>query len=113
MTVYETTNHNTIYHWATSRGLFPACVAGDTTKIRLGGDEFNPADEALERKLHYMAVTFAFGIATVIFGFETLFYWERRWVRYLFIAIGIGLFIFGVFNYVRMGPNPLSNFNLG
>jgi hypothetical protein len=38
MTVYETTNHNTIYHWATSRGLYPACVAGEPTKIRLGGD---------------------------------------------------------------------------
>ena len=38
MTVYETTNHNTIYHWATSRGLWPASVAGEPTKIRLGGD---------------------------------------------------------------------------
>ena len=38
MTVYETTNHNTIYHWATSQGLYPACVAGEPTKIRLGGD---------------------------------------------------------------------------
>jgi SAM-dependent methyltransferase len=40
MTVYETTNHNTIYHWATSRGLWPACVAGQPDRIRLGGDEF-------------------------------------------------------------------------
>ena len=38
MTVYETTNHNTIYHWATSRGLWPGSVAGEPTKIRLGGD---------------------------------------------------------------------------
>ena len=38
MTVYETTNHNTIYHWATSQGLWPGCVAGEPTKIRLGGD---------------------------------------------------------------------------
>jgi len=38
MTVYETTNHNTIYHWATARGLWPASVAGEPTKIRLGGD---------------------------------------------------------------------------
>ncbi|MEO6435673.1 MAG: hypothetical protein ABIP55_07910 [Tepidisphaeraceae bacterium] len=38
MTVYETTNHNTIYHWASSRGLWPGCVAGEPTKIRLGGD---------------------------------------------------------------------------
>ena len=47
MTVYETTNHNTIYHWATSRRLWPASVAGEPTKIRLGGDEFAPADEQL------------------------------------------------------------------
>jgi hypothetical protein len=48
MTVYETTNHNTIYHWATSRGLWPACVAGQPDRIRLGGDEFAPEEEALE-----------------------------------------------------------------
>ena len=47
MTVYETTNHNTIYHWATSQGLWPACVAGDLTKIRLGGDTFAPVEEEL------------------------------------------------------------------
>jgi len=48
MTVYETTNHNTIYHWATSRGLWPACVAGNPDRIRLGGDEFSPGDEQLD-----------------------------------------------------------------
>ena len=46
MTVYETTNHNTIYHWCTSRGLWPACVAGNPDRIRLGGDEFSPGDVA-------------------------------------------------------------------
>ena len=48
MTVYETTNHNTIYHWCESRGLWPACVAGQPDRIRLGGDEFAAEDEALE-----------------------------------------------------------------
>ena len=65
MTVYETTNHNTIYHWATSRGLWPAdgrvgdgravgradgpaCVPGQPDRIRLGGDEFAAEDEPLE-----------------------------------------------------------------
>src|SRR5690242_11481188 len=48
MTVYETTNHQTIYHWATARGLWPACVAGSPDRIRLGGDEFAPEQEELE-----------------------------------------------------------------
>ena len=48
MTVYETTNHNTIYHWATARGLWPACVRGQPDRIRLGGDEFAAEDEDLE-----------------------------------------------------------------
>ena len=48
MTVYETTNHNTIYHWATARGLWPACVAGQPDRIRLGGDEFAAEEEQLE-----------------------------------------------------------------
>jgi hypothetical protein len=48
MTVYETTNHQTIYHWATSRGLWPACVAGSPDRIRLGGDEFAAEAEELE-----------------------------------------------------------------
>jgi hypothetical protein len=48
MTVYETTNHNTIYHWSTSRGLWPACVAGSPDRIRLGGDEFAAETEELE-----------------------------------------------------------------
>ena len=39
MTVYETTNHNTIYHWVSSRGLFPACVVGSPDRIRIGGDD--------------------------------------------------------------------------
>jgi hypothetical protein len=48
MTVYETTNHNTIYHWATSRGLWPGSVAGEPTKIRLGGDpDANPGEEVV------------------------------------------------------------------
>jgi hypothetical protein len=46
MTVYETTNHNTIHHWATSRGLWPACVAGSPDRIRLGGDpDANPGED--------------------------------------------------------------------
>jgi hypothetical protein len=46
MTVYETTNHNTIYHWASARGLWPACVKGSPDRIRLGGDpDANPGEE--------------------------------------------------------------------
>src|SRR5437763_15143949 len=46
MTVYETTSHQTIYHWATSRGLWPACVRGEPERIRLGGDDSaNPGEE--------------------------------------------------------------------
>src|SRR6187549_492352 len=48
MTVYETTSHQTIYHWCTSRGLWPACLRGQPDRIRLGGDEFAPEEEALE-----------------------------------------------------------------
>src|SRR5438105_3813979 len=48
MTVYETTNHQTIYHWATARGLWPASVAGSPDRIRLGGDEFSAENEDLE-----------------------------------------------------------------
>lgn len=48
MTVYETTSHQTIYHWATSRGLWPACVVGEPERIRLGGDEFATPGEELE-----------------------------------------------------------------
>src|SRR3982750_3462167 len=48
MTVYETTNHHTVYHWASSRGLWPACVRGQPDRIRLGGDEFSAEDEDLE-----------------------------------------------------------------
>jgi hypothetical protein len=48
MTVYETTNHNTIYHWATARGLFPASVVGSPDRIRLGGDDSANAGETLE-----------------------------------------------------------------
>jgi hypothetical protein len=48
MTVYETTNHNTIYHWATSQGLWPACVAGEADRIRLGGDDSANLGEDLE-----------------------------------------------------------------
>lgn len=49
MTVYETTNHQAIYHWATSRGLWPACLKGDTTRIRLGGDDSANPGEELEK----------------------------------------------------------------
>src|SRR5437899_1951277 len=45
MTVYETTNHHTIFHWATSRGLWPACLRGQPDRIRLGGDEFDAENE--------------------------------------------------------------------
>jgi hypothetical protein len=46
MTVYETTNHQTIYHWATSNGFWPACVAGTPDRIRLGGDpDANPGED--------------------------------------------------------------------
>jgi hypothetical protein len=48
MTVYETTNHNTIFHWATSQKLWPACVKGSPDRIRLGGDRFAPEEEDLE-----------------------------------------------------------------
>jgi hypothetical protein len=48
MTVYETTNHNAIYHWCESRGLWPACVRGQPDRIRLGGDEFAAEEEDLE-----------------------------------------------------------------
>ena len=48
MTVYETTNPHTIYHWATARGLFPACVVGEPDRIRLGGDESENPGEHLE-----------------------------------------------------------------
>ena len=48
MTVYETTNHHTIYHWATARGLWPASLRGQPDRIRLGGDEFSAEDEELE-----------------------------------------------------------------
>ena len=48
MTVYETTNHHTVYHWATSRGLYPACVAGEPDRIRLGGDDSANPGEQLE-----------------------------------------------------------------
>ena len=47
MTVYETTNHQTIHHWATSRKLWPACVAGSPDRIRLGGDELDASGETL------------------------------------------------------------------
>ena len=46
MTVYETTNHQTIYHWVTSRGLWPASLAGQPDRIRIGGDDSaNPGEE--------------------------------------------------------------------
>ena len=48
MTVYETTNHNTIYHWVSSRGLWPACVVGSPDRIRIGGDDSANAGEDLE-----------------------------------------------------------------
>src|SRR5438105_14085432 len=48
MTVYETTNHHTIYHWATARRLWPACVRGQPDRIRLGGDEFAAEEEDLD-----------------------------------------------------------------
>lgn len=48
MTVYETTNHQTIYHWATASGLWPACVKGSLDRIRLGGDESANLGEELE-----------------------------------------------------------------
>jgi hypothetical protein len=48
MTVYETTNHQAIYHWATARGLWPACVKGQPDRIRLGGDEFAPEEKDLD-----------------------------------------------------------------
>ena len=48
MTVYETTNHHTIYHWCTSRGLWPAIVVGEPDRIRLGGDDSANPGEDLE-----------------------------------------------------------------
>jgi hypothetical protein len=48
MTVYETTSHQVIYHWASSRGLWPACVKGNPDRIRLGGDESANLGEDLE-----------------------------------------------------------------
>lgn len=48
MTVYETTNHNTIHHWAVSQGLWPASVAGSPDRIRLGGDPDANLGEELE-----------------------------------------------------------------
>ena len=48
MTVYETTNHQNVYHWCTSRGLWPACVVGEPERIRLGGDDSANPGEDLE-----------------------------------------------------------------
>ena len=48
MTVYETTNHNTIYHWVTSNHLWPACVKGSPDRIRIGGDDSANPGEDLE-----------------------------------------------------------------
>jgi hypothetical protein len=48
MTVYETTNHNAIYHWVTSNHLWPACVVGSPDRIRIGGDDSANPGEDLE-----------------------------------------------------------------
>src|SRR5215813_2800917 len=48
MTVYETTNHHTIYHWVTAQGLYPACVKGSPDRIRIGGDDSANPGEDLE-----------------------------------------------------------------
>jgi len=70
------------------------------------------ANAQVERKLHYMMVTFVFGIATVLFGFERLFYWERRSIRFALIVAGMWVFVFGIINYLAMSPNPLAHLNL-
>jgi len=48
MTVYETTNPHTIYHWATARRLFPACDVGQPARIRRSGDGSENPGEHLE-----------------------------------------------------------------
>ena len=61
MTVYETTNHNAIYHWVTSNRLWPACVVGSPDRIRIGGDDSaNPGEDI--RNLRKVALRITGGV---------------------------------------------------
>jgi hypothetical protein len=52
-------------------------------------------------------------MSTAILGFEKIFYWERRWFRYVLAITGTVLLIIGMVGYLGLGPNPLAHFRLG
>ncbi|HEX2615172.1 MAG TPA: hypothetical protein VHL10_06745, partial [Nitrososphaera sp.] len=76
-----------------------------------------PAQAEIDRnrqiKFYVMQVVFILGMSTAILGFEKIFYWERRWFRYVLAITGTVLLIIGMVGYLGLGPNPLAHFRLG
>jgi hypothetical protein len=70
-------------------------------------------DRNRELKSYVMQVVFILGMSTAILGFEKIFYWERRWVRYMLAITGVALLLLGLAGYLWLGPNPLAQFRLG
>jgi len=70
-------------------------------------------DRNREVKTYVVQVVFILGMSTAILGFEKIFYWERRWLRWLLAGTGVILLVLGIAGYLWLSPNPLAQFRLG
>lgn len=71
------------------------------------------SEKALERRLQFMQIIFALGLSMGILGLAELFYWERKFTRYSFIASGLIILFTSILAYFLLSPNPLQQLGLG
>jgi hypothetical protein len=63
-----------------------------------------------ERKREFMHAVRLLGQSMVILGFEKVFYWKRRIIRFPIIFAGVVMLLLGLMSYVANGPNPIGLF---
>lgn len=61
-----------------------------------------------ERKLGFMDATRLLGLSIAILGFEKVFYWKRRLIRYPIILAGLTALTLGFLTYISLSPDPIS-----
>jgi len=61
-----------------------------------------------DRKLGFMNATRLLGLSIAILGFEKVFFWKRRLIRYPIILAGLFSLAAGFLTYLSLNPDPIS-----
>lgn len=80
-----------------------------TNRLEIDSDKIIAETDAMRlRKLSFMEATRLLGLSIAILGFEKVFYWKRRIVRYPIIVAGVSMLILGFLTYLSNNPDPIS-----